>query len=311
MYRSLRPHVRKLRRDFPFDAILAAWAYPDGVAAAHLAAEWDCPLVTMTLGSDINEMPHDPALKRQIQWGLGRSQRVVAVSSALRDAVVELGIPAEKVIVQRNGVDGERFMPRDRGEARAELGLAANRPLVVYIGNFKPEKGVDVLVDAMGRRDRLDVDLAMVGSGPLETILRERAASLGIESKIRFCGRRPHDEIPRWMAAADVICLPSYREGCPNVVLEALAAGRPVVASRVGGVPELLNDETGVLVPAGDPEALAQSLQAALARCWEPESLRASVSCLSWNQFGGRLGDTLQAAIIETGSATGAARRAI
>jgi glycosyltransferase involved in cell wall biosynthesis len=182
---------------------------------------------------------------------------------------------------------------------------------VVYIGNFKPEKGVDVLVDAMGRRDRLDVDLAMVGSGPLETILRERAASLGIESKIRFCGRRPHDEIPRWMAAADVICLPSYREGCPNVVLEALAAGRPVVASRVGGVPELLNDETGVLVPAGDPEALAQSLQAALARCWEPESLRASVSCLSWNQFGGRLGDTLQAAIIETGSATGAARRAI
>lgn len=299
MYLSLAGPVRRLRAEFPFDAILAAWAYPDAVAAAHLARDWGCPLVTMVLGSDINETPKHPNLRRQIVWALGQSERIIAVSSALHDKVVELGIPTERVLVQRNGVDGQRFQVRDKMEARCDLGLALDRSLVVYVGNFKQEKGVAVLVDATAKLGRDDVDVALVGDGPQKQILLEQARDLGIESQVKFCGRRPHGEIPAWMAAADVVCLPSYREGCPNVVLEALAAGRPVVASRVGGVPELVSDATGVLIPPGDPDALSRGLDRALTRSWEPEGLRASVDCLSWSKFGRTLHYILEAAVEE------------
>jgi glycosyltransferase involved in cell wall biosynthesis len=296
MHLSLAGHVRRLRADFPFDAILAAWAYPDAVAAAHLARDWDCPLVTMVLGSDINEAPKHPKLRRQIAWALGRSERVVAVSAALRDKVVEMGVPSERVLVQRNGVDGRRFQVRDKTEARCGLGLAPNRPLVVYVGNFKQEKGVAVLIDAVAKLGRNDVDVALVGDGPQKQLLVEQSRGLEIESQVKFCGRRPHGEIPAWMAAADVVCLPSYREGCPNVVIEALASGRPVAASEVGGVPELIDDRNGIMAPAGDSTALARALGEALGRQWDAAKVRETVEFLSWDQYGITLRDTLAAA---------------
>jgi glycosyltransferase involved in cell wall biosynthesis len=297
---SLRGYLTRLRREFPFDVILASWAYPDGVAAAHLAAHLGCPLVTMILGSDLNALARDPALRPQIQWGLGRAQHVITVSAALRERVIELGISADKVIVQHNGVDGAQFTIRDRAAVRAQLGLPAASPLLCYVGNFKSEKGVDVLVEAMGhlrRCGREDVELALIGSGPLESKLRTRVQELHLESQVRFCGRRGHAEIPDWISAADALCLPSHREGCPNVILEALASGRPVVASRVGGVPELLDERSGVMVPPGDPEALAQGLASVLARQWEPEALRACVEFPSWDQYGLVLRDALTSAI--------------
>ncbi len=296
---SLARRIRAIRREFPFDVILAAWAYPDGVAAAHLAAELGCPLVTMVLGSDINELAQDAGLRKQIVWALDRSQHIVAVSESLRDRVIELGIPVERIVVQHNGVDGERFMPQDKCVARRSLGLPADRRIVCYAGNFKPEKGVDILVEALSRLQRCMKDclLVMVGSGPLETSLRERAQALGLEDRIWFAGRQPHESIPSWIASCDVFCLPSRREGCPNVVLEALACGRPVVASAVGGVPELITGDNGVTAPPNDVEALAEALRRGLDRPWDAASLRRSVHCLSWDQFGHTLNDVLAGAI--------------
>ncbi len=300
MYHSLRGQILRLRKEFPFDVILAAWAYPDGVAAAHLARELRVPLVTMVLGSDLNEVPRHPALKKQVHWGLQCARRVITVSAALRERAIDLGISGDRVLVQRNGVDGERFRPRDRREARARLGLPSDRPTLCYVGNFYPEKGVAVLLDAMrhlSQAGRGEITLAMVGGGTLEGELRAFTAREGLEEQVRFCGRRPHAEVPDWIAAADVLCLPSFREGCPNVVLEALASGRPVVASAVGGVPELLREDTGILVPAGDPAALAEALAQAVDRTWDPAALRGSVDCLSWDQFGRTLRDTLHLAL--------------
>lgn len=289
MYLSLRSYIKDLRREFPFDAILAAWAYPDAAAAARLADDFDCPLVTKILGSDINELPQLPGLRPLVQRGLGRSQRVVTVSEALRDRVVDLGIPAERVRVQHNGVNGEQFVIRDRAEARERLGLPSDRPLVCYVGRLGHEKGVDVLVEAMGnlrRSGRRDVELLLVGFGEMEGQLRASAAKLEVEDQIRFCGMQQHQDIPDWLTACDVFCLPSRREGCPNVVLEALASGRPVVASRVGGVPELLTSANGIMVPADDAAALAGALNEALLRDWVPQQLRDSVECLSWKDVG-------------------------
>lgn len=286
---SLAPHLGAVRRDFPFDAILAAWAYPDGFAAAQLARRFDVPLVTMVLGSDVNDFPKRPGLADPIRAGLRAASRVVAVSEALRARVIDLGIDPARVIVQRNCVDGDRFRIADPVAARRKLGLPPESPLLLYVGNWVPEKGVEVLVQAMSRVRALGAELILVGGGPLEPALRAAARASGIADRVRFIGRRPHDEIPAWMAAADAVVLPSYREGCPNVVLEALASGRPVVASRVGGVPELLDDARGALVPPGDPAALAAALDRTLARRWNPDELRAAVPSLSWEQYGATL----------------------
>ena len=302
LYTTLRSPILELRREFPFDAILSAYAYPDGVAAAHLAREIGCPVVSMVLGSDMNVSARQRLLKGQIRSALTASQRVVAVSQALAKEVRELGVPADKVVVQHNGVDGERFAVRSRDEARQTLGLAADRRLVVYVGNLKGEKGVDVLINAMGALrmcGREDVDLALVGDGDQRAALEAQVERLGLRDRIRFCGRRPYDEIPAWITASDTVCLPSYREGCPNVVLEALASGRPVVASNVGGIPELLNARNGVLVPAGQAPQFATGLATVLGRAWNPDALRATAPYLSWDQFGATLYRTITESIAE------------
>lgn len=289
MYLSLRAYVTRLRRDFPFEAILASWAYPDAVAAALIARDLGLPLVTNVLGSDINALAQIPGLRAQIQWALERSHRVIAVSGALRESVLKLGIAPERVLVQHNGVDGEKFALRDRNEVRLKLGLPQDRPILCYVGNFVPEKGVDTLVEVMvhlAEAGRKEILLALVGGGSLEPELRNMVDKHGIGGQVQFCGRRLHDEIPDWMSACDVFCLPSRREGCPNVVLEALCSGRPVVASRVGGVPELLDEANGAMVPAGDAPALARSILTTLERDWNPEALRSSVPCRSWDEVG-------------------------
>lgn len=301
MAASLARRVAGLRREFPFEAILTAWAYPDAVAAAALARRARVPLVATVLGSDLNELPRRRLLRPQIAWGLGRARRVIAVSRPLAERAVALGIPRERAVVCHNGVDGEVFALRDRREARAALGLDPARPLVGYVGNLAREKGPDVLLEAVPAllRRAGPVDVALIGAGGEEPALRARAAALGLGDRVRFLGRKVHDEVPTWIAAFDVLCLPSRREGCPNVVLEALATGRPVVAAAVGGVPDLLDRDNGLLVPPERPDALAEALAAALARPWDPAALRATVPSPSWDAVARTYRDVLEAAIAE------------
>ncbi len=180
MHSSLKAHVKRIRPEFPFDIVLAAWAYPDAVAASKIADEAGCPLVTMTLGSDINELARHDSMKPQIQKALARSARVMAVSGALRDRIVALGVPSNKVVVQHNGVDGDQFQLRKRSEARLKLGLPQYRKTICFVGNFKPEKGTDVIVEAMDHlvhRMNVDADLLLVGSGPEEEKMRAAVAA--------------------------------------------------------------------------------------------------------------------------------------
>jgi teichuronic acid biosynthesis glycosyltransferase TuaC len=249
------------------DVVLGSWAYPDGFAAVIAARLLGVPCVVKLHGSDINVMAKLPGPRRQTAWALSRAARVVAVSRALADEVAALGVPRERVVVVLNGVDPELFRPRDRAAARSELGLPAG-PMALYVGNLKPEKGVADLVKAWHRvaREVPDARLAIVGGGPergaLEAALPPRAA---------LYGPQPLAAIPTWLAACDVLVLPSHIEGTPNVVLEALACGRRVVATAVGGVPDLItSDVLGALVPARDPAALAQALTRALRTPYTP-----------------------------------------
>jgi teichuronic acid biosynthesis glycosyltransferase TuaC len=197
-------------------------------------------------------------------WALPQATRIVAVSRALADEVIEMGVARERVAIVMNGVDGDLFKPRDRAAARAELGLPAG-PLALYVGNLKPEKGVLDLGKAWPAvvRHIPDATLLVVGDGPLRGELEAMTKPLG--ERVRLIPRQPLEKVPSYMAAADILVLPSHSEGTPNVVLEALASGRRVVATAVGGVPDLITSPTlGSLVPARDPDALADALMIAL-----------------------------------------------
>jgi len=295
-YRSVRSHVQDVRREFPFDVVLGAFAYPDAVIASRLASDAGCPFVALVMGSDMNDLAQRPNLRGLVRSALSSAAHVVCVSTALQRRVLELGIAEERTTVQHNGVDGGRFQVRDRSDARRTLGLDGEQKLVVFIGNLVHEKGPDVLVEALGQlRSNASPDFRVVfiGDGPQKPALLSSIAASGVGAQVSFLGRRPPGEVALWLAASDVLCLPSRREGCPNVVLEALASGRPVVAAAVGGVPELLNTGNGVMVPPDDPKALAEALSGALRRSWTPSELRLSVPALTWEDVGRRLFDVL------------------
>jgi glycosyltransferase involved in cell wall biosynthesis len=299
---STAPLLRRIRKEFPFDLILAAWAYPDSVAAAHLAKLFRVPLVVTVLGSDVNESGKHFALRPQIGAALRSAARVVAVSAALGDRVADLGVSRSRIAVVRNGVDGEAFAIRDAKAAREKLGLPLDRPVVTFVGNLLKVKGVDVLVEAVGRLRSMDappIFVCMVGGGPLDAELKTRAQALGVADRIKFTGRVLPTQVPEHMNACDVFCLPSREEGCPNVVLEALASGKPVVASRTGGIPELVRDENGALVTPEDPDALARALAAAATRSWDAEALRRTVPSLSWGEVGDTYWKLIQEALAE------------
>jgi glycosyltransferase involved in cell wall biosynthesis len=304
MYHSLAGRVANLHREFDFDVILGTWAYPDVVAAARLARKFDVPFVAKVHGSDINEVARIAPIREQIREALSTAHRVIAVSAALAAKVRDLGVPAERIYVQHNAVDGARFVIRDAHSVRSKLGLPLDRKLVGFIGRLSREKGLDLLLDAMAalmKADAPPADLVVVGGGAEATALRQHAEALGLQEKVRFVGPRLPAEVPEWISACDVICLPSRREGCPNVLIEALASGIPVVGCRVGGVPELLDDENGVLVDPENVTALANGISAALRRHWQPAALRRSVRSLDWETVAVNVYGVLKDAVAATG----------
>jgi glycosyltransferase involved in cell wall biosynthesis len=251
---SLAPSL--LSRTRKVDVVLGSWAYPDGAAAIGLARMIGVPSVVKVHGSDINVLAKRPGPRRSLERNLPRAARIVAVSRPLADAVVELGVERERVAVVQNGVDGSLFHPRDRDEARRSLGLPVDGKRIVYVGRLEETKGVIDLLDAFAQIDDPSLHLTLVGGGAAKAECEKRAIS-----RVQLAGPRPLEEIPRWMAAADVVTLPSWNEGTPNVILEAFACGRPVVATCVGGIPDLVTDaKLGELVPARDVNALAKAL---------------------------------------------------
>jgi teichuronic acid biosynthesis glycosyltransferase TuaC len=195
----------------------------------------------------------------------------------LRRRAIELGVPAGKVTTILNGCDFSVFRPGDRAAARRKLGVDPAAELLVYVGRISLPKGSAELTDAMislaASRPRLRV--AMIGEGAYRNTMEARASAAGIAERFLFPGHQSSAQIVEWLAAGDVFCLPSHSEGCPNVIVEAIACGRPVVATNVGGIPELVDESCGILVPPRDSRALAEALERTLAASWDPSRISA------------------------------------
>jgi len=291
---SIAPALARYRG--AVDVVLGTWLYPDGFAAVIAAGLLGVPAVIKLHGSDVNVIAQRPGPRRLVGWALARAAGVVAVSRALADEAVALGADRARVAVVMNGVDGDLFRPGDRAAARGALALPAG-PLIVYVGNLKEDKGVLDLAEAfvaLAAR-RPDARLALVGGGPLRARLEELGAR--VPGRLVVAGPQPFERVPTWMAAADVIALASWAEGTPNAVLEALASGRRVVATSVGGVPDLITSPAlGTLVPPRDRAALAAALDRALDEPYDAARVAALGARGGWAASAAALRDVLAAA---------------
>ena len=279
------------------DVVLGAWAYPDGFAAVALAELLGVPAVIKLHGSDMNVVARWPGPRRLLEWALPRAARIVAVSQPLAEAAEELGVDRACIDIVPNGVDRELFRPRDRAAARRELGLDPERPMVLYVGHVTEQKGAFDLVRAFaaGSERLRQAQLVMVGDGKGLAACQALAGQLGVAAS--FVGAEPHERIPKWLDACDFLALPSWNEGMPNVVLEALASGRRVVATRVGGIPDVVKGELGELVPPGDIGALTVALQRVLETPYEPAAISAALARPDWQGSARLLYDSLLRAL--------------
>jgi teichuronic acid biosynthesis glycosyltransferase TuaC len=293
---SLAPMVMRYRGRV--DVLLGSWAYPDGYAAVLLAELLGVPAVVKVHGSDLNVLAKWPAPRRRLEWALPRAARVVAVSRPLAQAAVELGVDAGRVDLVPNGIDRRVFHPRDRGEARRELGLAPEGPIALYVGHVTEAKGAFDLVRAFAAAGGAlrGTRLVVVGDGTGLHACQALAQELGVE--VCFIGAEPHERVPLWLAACDVLVLPSWNEGTPNVVLEALACGRRVVATTVGGIPDIVtSEELGRLVPPREPQALAAALVASVSAPYDADAIARLSPTPSWEESAKLLHSSLLSAL--------------
>jgi len=253
MYRWLLPVLQKQTELESFDLIDAHYFYPDGVAAAKLGAALGKPVVITARGSDLNVIPQHRLPRRQIKTTAARVAAVVTVSEALKRQAEALGIESGRISVLRNGVDLERFRPLDRSVIRARLGLAG--PVWLAVGNLVELKGVHVTLGALAKSP--GAVLLVAGDGPEALRLRQLASELGIEAHVRFLDNVPQARLLEYYNAADVLMLASSREGMPNVVLESLACGTPVVAAPFAGAEELISaPEAGEIAKSRTAEGM-------------------------------------------------------
>jgi glycosyltransferase involved in cell wall biosynthesis len=295
---SLAPYRELLREH---DVVLGTWAYPDGCAATVMARLLGKPVVVKVHGSDVNVVAKMPSARAVMRRVLPHVTAIASVSNALSDELADgIGVAREKIHLVPNGVDTRLFFPRDRAGMRERLGLPHDRPLILFVGRLEPQKGLEELLLAFERvrTSRPDAMLALVGTGVLASRVKALQARWG--DALHAPGPRPLAEVAEWMGAADLFTLPSWNEGTPNVVLEALASGRPAVGTRVGGIPDVLaSPDAGILVNARDASDLARGLLEGLARTWDQAKILAAGPC-SWNQSAQRLWDVLESARAST-----------
>lgn len=277
--RALTPRLRR----FEPDIVLGYWVYPDGNAALHAARALGVPCVVGARGSDVHMRSGMAAwLTRRT---LHAADAVLAVSQAMRRAVIDdYGVDAGRVRTIVNGVDTAVFRPRDRQAARRRLGVEPGAKLVAYVGRLIESKGMNELLEGFAAVHAGDPDamLVLVGDGVMRERLAGMVAASGLSDRVRMAGGVEPAEVAEWIAASDVLTLPSWSEGYPNVLVEALACGCPVVATDVGGSGEIVSADSGILVPARDPARLAEALGDALARTWDHASI-ARAMARSWD----------------------------
>lgn len=288
--RAVLPLARRLHGEAPFDLVDAQFFYPDGPAAATVAAALGLPHAIKARGSDIHYWGDRPPALAQMRRAARGAAAVLSVSRALARDLETLGLaPPDGIKVHYTGLDHARFQPVPRAEARAQLSAGlpalALRPadrLAVCVGALIAIKGQALAIEALASLPG-DIHLALAGTGEDEAALRARAAAHGVASRVHFLGNVSHDVLPVLLAAADVMVLPSEREGLANAWIEALACGTPLVIPPVGGAPEVVDRPAAGRLAERTPVAIAAAITDLLAMPPAKAETAATAARFSWD----------------------------
>jgi len=289
---SLRRRIGKLLATESYDAVHAHWLLPNGWLAASPAIARRIPLVVSLHGSDVALAERNDLFRRLARHTFSAAGAVTACSEDLHQRALALGADPASTVTVHYGVDTKSFAPRASDPSqRARLGaLADGTLLVVAVGRLVEKKGFRYLIEAVARVEGLH--LAIVGDGDLRSELERLAYSLN--APVSFIGNLDHSAVAAALAAADVVAVPSVVDslgnvdGLPNVLLEALSTGRPVVASAIAGIPEVVTDRSnGILVPEKNVDSLRRALtelaQPGLRAELGREARRRAVAELEWD----------------------------
>ncbi len=283
--------LRRLHQESPVELVDAHFLFPDGAAAVMLARRLGVPVFMTARGSDVNDSPRHRLPRLFLRRALRRATRTLAVSRELGRKLTALEPVIGEVPVAMNGVDTKRFRPMDKARSRARYGLAGK--VVLSVASLRRLKGHDLLIRAIRGLDGFTLVIAGEGAerGQLEVLARQE----GVADRVRFLGAVPNAELPELYSAADVFALASESEGCPNVILEAMACGLPIVATPVGAIPELVPESgRALLVPTRTAEAFQTCLASALAGEQGADASLDRAAELGWPEVSGLLARLMQ-----------------
>lgn len=284
---AILPLAKRLHAERPFDMIDAQFFYPDGPAAAKVARALEVPLAIKARGSDIHLWGQRSWPRHQMIEAARQSAILLSVSQALANDMIALGMPADRIKVHYTGLDRSRFRPLERQAARQlvsalpSLQIWPEGRLLLCVGALIAIKGQALAIRAMTLLPD-DVRLAIAGTGADETVLKRLVQQLGLESRVHFLGSVEHDILPHLLCAADVMVLPSEREGLANAWIESLACGTPVVIPDIGGAREVVADASAGRIADRTPDAIAEAVSELLQSPPTQDAVAVNAARFSW-----------------------------
>lgn len=286
-YWSVSPFLKKVKKGFDFDVLDIHWAYPDGYAGVKIALNLRVPSSVSVRGSDVNEFAKYPLRRRMIKKTLQDADTVITVNEDLALKVGKFGISKEKIHVIPNGIEKGRFYLLEKAMARSNIGMSQEEAAILNVARFHPPKRQDLLIKALGvlkkrGHDIRDYKLIFIGSGPARARLEALAAEHGLQEHVEFPGEVDNAKLLYYYNACDIFALTSDMEGNPNVVIEAMRCGAPVLASNVGGIPEQVRDDNGILV-RNDENEIADKILDVMAKKWDRNHISESAGARSWD----------------------------
>ena len=295
LFSRLMPSILRIRKTFKFEIIHAQFAFPEGFVATMLGKIFGVPSVVHCQGSDINaDLGKNVVLTRFVTYTLNQAHYVFAASKEIQQKINSYTKLDGLLKLVPNGVNLRLFFPYDKIKARKILNLPLEKSIIFYVGGLYWSKGVNYLIDAMEvvAQQCPDVFLYILGEGDLNDALQRKVQKLDMEDRVIFLGNMPHTKVPRWMNAVDLLILPSVSEGWPPVIPESLACGTPVIASRVGGIPEIIDSsKIGLLSNPRDASDLAKNILFGLSKTWNESLLVNKAMQYSWRKIATEVND--------------------
>jgi len=290
LFLSLLSPLKRIRKDFDFDIIDAHFSYPEGLGAVLLARFFNRP-VTITLRGTIVPLCKYFLRRIQIIYALRKATKVFSVSNSLKKKAVSLGIESSKIQAIPNGIDTDKFFRVPKDEARRELGLPLNKKIIISVGGLVKRKGFHSVLAVLPEviKKYKEVLYVIVGGptveGDLGPELKKQVKELNLDDHVRFTGPLPYDKVRKWLNAADIFCLATSNEGWANVFFEAMACGKPVVTTRVGGNEEVVKSaDYGILVDLDDQKQLKNAIIKALEKKWDHRKIIEYAAENNWEE---------------------------